>query len=321
MIPLPPIPLILNRKAGRKSLIALGLEKWLIRAPHSAREAAWSNEQIENEILRVCRNENLNICLHKTLSAGHAKQIAQDLIRQGARVIAVAGGDGTVNEVINAAIGSETSLGIIPLGTANAFAIELGIPLSIQEALGVIKRGQIRTIDAGKAGQHYFAMGASMSYEAHVIKKISPGFKYLFGAMAYIFQGIAESFSYPFPLLKVKIDHEENIIHSGYLVIVANARFYGGHFRAAPDARMDDGLLDVLIMRKKKLGNLLKYMSTMRYGDITKLPDVEYLQCRRFQIDSEKQVPVHVDAEIRETTPCVFECIPNALRIIVPPLC
>jgi diacylglycerol kinase (ATP) len=312
------IPVILNGKAGRKSAMARGLENLLIRSPRAAREATWTRRQIEDAIVDGFRQEGLETTLHITRAPEHAGQIARALLDQGAQTIAVAGGDGTINEVVNALAETRAQLGIIPLGTANAFAMELGIPLSIGDSIRVIREGKTRTLDAGKANRHFFAMGAGLSYEAHVIKKITPGFKYLFGSLAYIFQGIAESLSYPFPLLKIRVTKPSPSDHTGTMAIIANARFYGGPFQAAPDARLDDGLLDVVIMKRRNLSDLLRYLSTMRYGNITRLPDVEYLRCQSLTIESDQPVPVHVDAEIKESTPCTFECVPGALRVVIP---
>ncbi len=311
------IPLIINKTAGQKVWFALAFEKLLIRPSSSAKLACGSPEKIQKIVLTSLKKEGLIVRPYFTKSSGDATKIAKDLAKGKERLIIVAGGDGTINEVANGVVGTETCLGIIPLGTANAFAIELGIPLSIEEASRVIREGRTRTVDVGKAGQRFFVMAAGMSFDARVIQRMTPGFKRFFGSFAYILKGVLESLSYSFPTLKVEVE-DIPLSHAGYLVIVANARFYGGYFKAAPRALLDDGLLDVLVMKRKRLWNLLTYLVNMRYGNITQLPDVEYFQCRRVKVSTASPVQVHVDAEIAGMTPCEFECIPASLRMIVP---
>lgn len=312
------IPVIINAKAGRKSWLAVLLEAIFIRPPFFHKEACYPEEKIVPEIMNAFDSEGLKARPFITQTPGDIKKMVQELVEQGERLIVVAGGDGTINEAVHGIVKTGTALGIIPLGTANAFAIELGIPFSVREAVQVIKRGQVRTIDVGKAGEHFFAMGAGMSYDAEVITKVRMESKRQIGSLAYITHGFLESLVYPFPILRLESEDPSPVRCEGRLVIVTNTRFYGGHFKSAPKALLDDGLLDVVVMKKKKLWHLMRYISAMRYGDLTRLPDVEYFQCRRLKVTSDPLVLVHVDAEIAEKTPCVFECVPKALRVIVP---
>ena len=314
------IPVIINPRAGRKSRFALWLEAVLIRPPSLHEEACWSGDRISAEVVRAFQREGLKPKLFITKTLGDIKTTVKKLVAEGERTIVVAGGDGTINEAVHDMAGTDVALGILPMGTANTLAIELGIPPALQEAVHVLAKGRVRTVDVGKAGNHYFAMGAGLSFDAQVIKNVKPSMKRLLGSLAYIFQGLLESLNYPFPRMEVRREDQPLFRSEGYLVIIANARFYGGHFKAAPRALLDDGLLDVVVMKSRRMWNLLKYTATMRYGDITKLSDVEYFQCRKVRILSEPSVQVHVDAEIAEATPCDFECLPQALRVIVPAL-
>ena len=312
------IPVVINKKAGRKSLFAVGLEALLIRPPFLHKEACDPEEKIGNKVEKAFSLEGMATRPYLAHTIEDVRNTVKGLVAQGERAIVVAGGDGTFNAAVQAAAGTETALGLIPLGTANALALELDIPFSVREAARVIKTGKIRTIDLGKAGGHFFTMGAGMSFDAHVIKKVDHGSKWAMGSMAYIVHGILEAARYPFPFLKIESEDPVPVRSEGYLVIVANARYYGGHFKAAPRALMEDGLLDVVVMKQKGFWHLIRYLGAMRYRDITRLADVDYFQCHRFRITSEPPVPVHVDAEVAEMTPCVFECVPKAIRVIVP---
>lgn len=312
------IPVIVNPKAGRKSFFALWLEGLFIKQPSNSEEACWPGERIGGEVVKAFYREGLRAQPYITQTLGDIRTTVKKLITQGERTLVVVGGDGTINEAVHAIAGTEAALGIIPMGTANTLAIELGIPLKVQEAVRVIRDSNVRTMDVGKAGDHYFTMGAGMSYDAQVIKNVKPFLKKWLGSLAYITQGLWEALTYPFPKLEVSCE-DRTLFHSeGHLVIVANARHYGGHFKAAPQASLSDGLLDVIVLKKHGFLDLIKYTTTMRYRDITKRSDVEYFQTRKLRITSDPPVPVHVDAEIVDKTPCVFECIPQALRVIVP---
>jgi diacylglycerol kinase (ATP) len=274
-----------------------------MRPPSHHQPIFFSKRAGAKHIMEVFHHQGLRAKSFMTQGPGEALRMARDFVSRGEPLI------------LPAVVGTETSLGIIPFGTANAFALELGIPTSIEGAVKRIKEGQVRTVDVGKAGEKFFAMGASLSFEAHVIKKVTPTLKYAFGAFSYVLLGVVESFKYSFPLLKVQSDHSSET-KEGYLVIVANARFYGGHFQAAPRALLNDGLLDVIIMKKKGFWNLIKYLSTMKSKDITKLPDVDYFQSRHLRITSDPPVLIHVDAEMAGSTPCDFECLPSMLKVI-----
>lgn len=312
------IPVVINKKAGRKSLFAVGLEALLIRPPFLHQEACYPEERIGKKVIKAFAEEGLKARPYLAQTLGDVRKIIRELIAQGEKAIVVAGGDGTLNQAVHEAAGTDTVLGIVPLGTANAFALELGIPFSVHGAARVIKTGKVQAIDVGKAGSHYFAMSSGMSFDAQVIRKVDLGSKWLMGSMAYIVHGISVSLTYPFPLLRVESEDPVSRCLEGRLVIIANARYYGGHFKAAPLARLDDGLLDVLVMKESKFPRLIRYLGAMRYRDITHLKDVVYFQCRRLRVTSEPSVPIHVDAEVAEETPCDFECIPRALKVIVP---
>lgn len=312
------IPVVINKKAGRKSIFAVVLEAVLIRPPFLHKEACDPEEQIGRKVVKAFSLEGLTARPYLAHTLEEVKNTMKSLVAQGERTIVVAGGDGTFNAAVSVVAGTDIALGLIPLGTANSLAVELGIPFSVRDAARAIKTGKVRTLDLGKAGDHFFAMGAGMSFDAHVIKKVDRGSKWVMGAMAYIVHGILEAFHYPFPLLKAESEDPVPVRSEGYLVIVANARYYGGHFKAAPQASMEDGLLDVLVMKKKGFRHLIHYLSVMRYRDITRLADVDYFQCRRFRVTCDPAVPVHVDAEVVGMTPCVFECVPKALKMIVP---
>lgn len=311
------IPLIVNQTAGQRSQIALGLEKLLLGSPSLAESGNLSGERLRRILLDSFGKRGLRPHLLFTQGPGDAMRWAAELAQKKTSLVVVAGGDGTVNEVVNGIAGTETTLGVIPSGTGNSFAIELGIPFSIEEAVSVIRRGRVRSVDIGRAGRRFFAMAAGISFDTRVIKNVKPHLKRALGALSYLLQGVLESTRYPFPVLEVESE-DASIRTSGFLAIVSNARFYGGYFQPAPHALVDDGLLDVLVMKRKRFWELVNYLIAMRQGRILEVEGVETFTCRRVRISSDPPVSVHVDAEIAGETPCEFECVREALRVIVP---
>ncbi|MDP3920260.1 MAG: diacylglycerol kinase family lipid kinase [Candidatus Omnitrophota bacterium] len=310
------IPVIINPAAGRKKRLAVLLERLILFSPEVPTLSLLSLERVRERIDSAFSEWGMNVRIILTSAPGEATEIATQLAEKGEKLVVAVGGDGTINEVVNGLAGSSAALGVIPMGTSNSFAIGLGIPLALAGAVDVIRRRKIRSIDLGKVGNRYFAMGVGMSLDTLTLESIEPHGKRWFGAAAYL-KGLFVALFYAFPKLDIEADGGHS--HRGcYHVVISNVGFYGGFFCVAEHARTDDGKLDVSLFKKKGVFDLMRYVLAARRGNLAKCRDVVRFQCRRLQVTSAVPVDVHLDAEICETTPCEIECIRSAVSVVAP---
>ena len=194
--------------------------------------------------------------LFPTTESGSATELARLAVSRGAPRIIVAGGDGTLNEVINGIAGTRTELAIIPTGTANVLAIEMDVPMNVTKACALAFEGKATAVDLGLAGDRYFALMAGIGFDAMVIKNINPVLKKTIRHAAFPVSGLVTFIQEDLPLLSVKTaDHETE----GYFVVVANSKYYGGRFGPTPDASMTDGMFDICVLKKKRLAEMLNF--------------------------------------------------------------
>ncbi|MBI2147441.1 diacylglycerol kinase family lipid kinase [Candidatus Woesearchaeota archaeon] len=228
-------------------------------------------------------------------------------------VIIAGGGDGTINEVINGLAYSSTPLGIIPLGTENVLAQELRIPRNPVKAARRILRCRERCLDLGRANKRYFILMTGIGFDAHVASSVDPLLKKALGSTAYPLTAIKSLFEYDSHEVFVQLD--KNTLTRGYFVMVGNSKGYGGRIDPAYNAKLDDGLLDVLVFKSKHTFNMLRYYFGFIFRLHTLFPDVEYRTAKEIRITSKKPVIVHTDCEILGTTPVTITVCPKALRI------
>ncbi len=252
--------------------------------------------------------------IHTTSAPGDARAIASWAVEKGYRIVVAAGGDGTVNEVVNGLAGSNTALGILPVGTMNVFAAELGLPNRVREAWRVIQAGHIREIDLACANRHYFVQLAGVGLDAQVVKETSWQAKRNLGPLSYVISA-AQIMARKPPKLIVEADGEKI---EGSFVLIGNGRFYGGPVAFFRDARIDDGLLDVLIFKNQSHLDIARYLAHILVGQHGRLGDVKYLQTRKLHVESEEAVPVEVDGELTAELPITFRVAAKKLRVVVP---
>jgi len=261
------------------------------------------------------RIERLPHCTMRTTSApGDARAVAAQAVEEGFTTVVAAGGDGTVNEVVNGIAGSDVALGILPVGTMNVFAAELGLPGDLEEAWAVIRGGRTRRVDLLRANSQYFVQLAGVGLDAQVVQATSVNFKKNFGPLSYLISAAQIAAKAP-PRLVVESD---GVMRAGSFVLIGNGRYYGGPFAVFKDARIDDGKLDVLIFKDLGYLDIARYLGAIFVGKHTYLPDVEYFQTRKAIVRSDEEVPVEVDGEVVTNLPVTFRISSRKLRVVVP---
>ena len=255
-----------------------------------------------------------NCTVRTTTGPGDALEVAAQAVRDGFKTIVAAGGDGTVNEVVNGLVGSDVSLGILPVGTMNVFAAELGLPGDLEEAWAIIQAGRTRRVDLLRANQQYFVQLAGVGLDAQVVQATSWEAKKNFGPLSYLISAAQIAAQKP-PKLFVEADGE---VREGSFVLIGNGRYYGGPVAFFKEARIDDGKLDVLIFKNLAYLDIARYVTNVFMGKHTQLHDVEYFQTKKAVVRSEDEVPVEVDGEVVATLPVTFRVSSRKLRVVVP---
>jgi YegS/Rv2252/BmrU family lipid kinase len=245
----------------------------------------------------------------------HAEALAREAAEEGFRVVVAAGGDGTINEVVNGIARTDAILGVLPVGTMNVFAMEMGLPQKLDQALDLIRHGTVRRIDLAKANGRYFVQLAGVGLDAQVVKKTDWGFKKAWGPLSYLVTAGQVIGQKP-PKLVIKAEGMKEI--EGTFVLVGNGRYYGGPFQFFPQANMRDGKLDVCVFKKGGYMNLLRYAHGVFTGSHTKLADVRYFKTSRMTVTCDETVPMEVDGELHCETPVKFKISRHSLRVLAP---
>jgi YegS/Rv2252/BmrU family lipid kinase len=176
--------------------------------------------------------------------------VVTNAVKAGYDRVLCSGGDGTINRVVSILASTSVPLGIIPCGTMNILARELRIPLDPIQALQVALHGTIRSIDIGMANHQPFTLMAGLGFDAQVVSEIVPHLKGIFGSLSYIATGLQVITRYKRSLFHLDVDGNRFTIPA-WLVVIANASYYGYEISLSPDARIDDGYLDLCIFAER----------------------------------------------------------------------
>ena len=256
-----------------------------------------------------------------TEKKGHAESLAREAIKELPSLIIAAGGDGTFNEVINGIAGSEIPMAILPLGTTNVLAKEIGIPEDVKGAMEIAVTGTTKTISLGKIAitrpsslvSRYFVLMAGIGFDGEAVFGINETFKKISGKGAYIYSGIKVLSGFNPRELTFDIDGKT---YSGYSAIISKTAKYGGDFKITPDARLTDPTLYICLFKGKKRLDVLRYVFGIATGSHLRFKDVEYLKAKRIQIDGNAHI--QIDGDYFGMTPAKIEVAPNTLRLIYP---
>jgi diacylglycerol kinase (ATP) len=254
----------------------------------------------------------------ETTEPGDASRLAREAVGAGFDLVCAVGGDGTVNETINGLAGSDVPLAIIPTGTVNVLAMELGIPLEPPDAVKLLGAGTVSWIDLGLAGDRYFALMAGVGMDAAVVASLNPVMKKAFKEAAFAVQGLANYFTKEEPLIRVTC--EERTVE-GYFAVFGNASNYGGGFGITPLADMRDGLLDVCVLKDKSFLTTVWYWTAALINAHIRHPKVEYFRTESADVvtvEEGKEVLVQTDGEVAGKLPLTCRVAPHALRVVVP---
>lgn len=251
-----------------------------------------------------------------TTRTGEAETMARRGVEEGFGKIVAAGGDGTINEVVNGLEGTKATLGLLPIGTMNVFANELGLPVhDLALCWDIIQRDTTRVVDLPKANDKFFVQLAGVGLDAQVVKETSAQLKKNFGPLSYLISAAQIAARKP-PQLFIEAD--EAPVKEGSFVLVGNGRRYGGPFPFFKHAVIDDGKLDVIVFKSLGYLEIIKYLQDVVFSSEIRVPEIEYFQTSRLRVDSDQSVPVELDGELVGNCPVEFTLQQRSLRVLVP---
>lgn len=258
------------------------------------------------------------LCL--TERAGHATVLAREAADLGMEMVVAAGGDGTINDVIQGLVGTTTALGVLPMGTVNVWAREVGIPVHTLLAREVLLQGTRRRVDLGKAGDRYFLLMAGIGFDAEVaahaerspLKRV--GLKVVDYGATTLRLGVTRRPT-RVTLRANGRTKDANVL----MILIGNTRLYAGAFSFAKRAMADDGLLDLVIMGDGNIPFRMSVFTRALWRRASLGPYVRYSRFREIELHSQTPLDVQVDGEPIGKLPMRFSVAPRAITVIVPP--
>lgn len=259
------------------------------------------------------------LSVRNTQGPGDATELARQAARSGADAVLVAGGDGTVNEAVQALAGTDTALGYLPLGTVNVWARELNMPLSVQGAARSLVDGRIERVDLGVANDRYFLLMASLGFDGEVLRRARTleHHKQRFGVLPYVAIGLSTVALYRGYDVELRYDGLIRRVQA-LMLVIGNTRLYGTRFKFTPNAVANDGWLDLCIVKGQGPLALMRQSLPVLLSGSVKHSDVELFRVRELSIGSDEPVQLQVDGELIGTSPVNVHLARASLQVIIP---
>jgi diacylglycerol kinase (ATP) len=266
------------------------------------------------------RGRGLELVNAPTSGPDDATEIVRSFLPRGLDLVAVCGGDGTISEAASGLVGSDVPLGVLPGGTSNVLALELGIPLSLARAEDLLVRGVPRAIRFGHADGRLFLLWAGAGLDARVMGRVNLALKRRLGRAGIFATALSEFLQYEFPRLEIEIDGAK---HEATFAVACRARHYAGRWIIAPHARLDGEDFEVLLFAhrdRRRLYQLFRAMQDRRSDHLTN-GLARLVRGREISIRSLEAYPVdvQVDGDCVLKTPVACRIGPESVNILVPP--
>ncbi len=270
------------------------------------------------DTIALLRAKGCEVVECQTTRRGDAEEYARAAGGADYDVVVAAGGDGTVNEVVNGMVGrpDRPRLAVIPLGTANVLALEIGLdPKDVEQVAETIAHGPARTVHLGMANGRHFVLMAGAGLDAHVVEGVNVTLKRHAGKLAYVMESVRQAFGYDFPALKIRANGET---YEGRMAVACRGRFYGGPFVAAPEARLDRPLLEVCILPKAGVGGAVRYGLALPMNKLSNLPEVQVVSAESVTILGPRGAPLQGDGDIVARLPAEIRIADETVELVVP---
>lgn len=291
----------------------------IIYNPYAGSGQAQANRQALDAAANIWREHGWQVSLNPTTGPGDATRLAHLAAHHQYDLVVAAGGDGTINEVVNGLAGSSTVLATLPFGTVNVWARELGLPLQPRAAAETMLSWQVRTIDLGRADGRYFLLMAGVGFDATITYGVNAAEKRRLGALAYVLLALKTAWKIRGTRVRITLDGRR-VRRRVLMVVLGNTQLYGGILRITRRARIDDGLLDVCVLKGNTLWSGLSHALSLLSQRTSLDPEIEYYRARTVQITGRPGLRVQVDGDTIGQTPMHFDVAPRALQALMPPL-
>ena len=275
--------------------------------------------RLAERVVETLRAQGVDAGIAWTAARGDGERLAAEALAAGAHTVVACGGDGTVQEVAQAMAGADARMGLVPTGRCNDFARALGIGPDPDALAAGLAAGATRRVDLGRAGERYFCTVAALGFDAAVSRFVDGEMRLpLRGTPAYLYGTLRVLMRYRPVDVRMSGDFGA---YEGPIFLAANANTpsYGGAIRIAPDAKPDDGLFEICLIKPPgRLRALLLLPRAMR-GTHGSVPQLEFLKTKAVRIEAPEPTEVWADGEPLGQTPLTLEIVPGALEVVVPP--
>lgn len=290
----------------------------LIVNPSSGRETA---AELAQDLAAALRKAYSGVEVVFTTGDGDARDAAAVAVADGCTTLFVAGGDGTLNEAVNGVAAADAldrvRFGVIPLGTGNDFATGLDIPADVDAALQTLLQGRALQVDLGSVNGRIFLNTSGGGYIAEVSVNVTPQLKTITGRLAYLIGGAQALFEFEPVRATVRAEPGEVRLGLGlYAFAVCNSRLIGGGRLIAPDAIIDDGLLDVCLIEAMTAVEFIALAGKVADGDHVHDPRVRYLQASSVVLEFEREIRFNTDGEVLPAMRCEYSVLPRAATFL-----
>jgi YegS/Rv2252/BmrU family lipid kinase len=268
------------------------------------------------EVLAALDARGLEYGVERTTSLEHARGLARAAADAGQAAVAF-GGDGLIGAVAGALHGTGGVLGVLPGGRGNDFARTLGIPLTPRAACEVLATGVVRDIDLGEAGGQTFIGIASCGFDSDA-NRIANQARLVRGNLVYAYGALRALAGWRPARFTIELDGAGTRTATGYTIAAANSKAYGGGMWLAPDASLEDGLLDVVIVGEVPKLRFLRLLPTVFKGEHVHEPQVEVLRCGEVRISAERPFEMYADGDPIAQLPVTVRALKGAVKVLVP---
>jgi diacylglycerol kinase (ATP) len=282
---------------------------------HNPTSGRGQREGLLPRVLAALAGAGADVHLRATAKRGDAEAIARAESEAGFDAVVVAGGDGTIAEVVNGLGPAAAPLGIIPLGTANVFAAEIGLKRRIDNMVQTILNGESRIVYTGRANGRRFLIMAGAGLDAEVVEKLPPELKRRFGKLAYVIETVRQMFCYNYPSLRIEAD---GVVLQAITAVACKGRRYGGPYLFAPGADLEKDSFELVLFEKGGPLCVALFGLALPLGLLSYIPGVRWMTAREITITCPEGAQVQADGDLAARLPVVIKIDPEPLAVLYP---